>query len=165
MFLLKQNNLIMILACGRLCANVTVYLSVGWAQKLAQSRWPASSVSPFRNPEPCHHARVRGFQELNTVLKNDKRAIFTAASHAQKAVDFLHCLNPEYDGENWRFQKGAVGFSESPLRGGADARSLPVLANRGFPRIHRQVETAFAVVSRHPNSRSREPARHAAPPA
>ena len=26
------------------------------------------------------------------VLKNDKRAIFTAASHAQKAVDFLHAL-------------------------------------------------------------------------
>ena len=25
-----------------------------------------------------------------TVLKNDKRAVFTAASHAQKAVDFLH---------------------------------------------------------------------------
>jgi antirestriction protein ArdC len=27
-----------------------------------------------------------------TVLKNDKRAIFTAASHAQRAVDFLHGL-------------------------------------------------------------------------
>jgi antirestriction protein ArdC len=26
------------------------------------------------------------------VLKNDKRAIFTAASHAQRAVDFVHCL-------------------------------------------------------------------------
>jgi antirestriction protein ArdC len=24
------------------------------------------------------------------VLKNDKRAIFTAASHAQRAADFLH---------------------------------------------------------------------------
>ena len=29
-----------------------------------------------------------------TVLKNDKRAIFTAASHAQKAVDYLHGLQP-----------------------------------------------------------------------
>jgi antirestriction protein ArdC len=28
-----------------------------------------------------------------TVLKNDKRAIFIAAAHAQKAVDFLHGLN------------------------------------------------------------------------
>jgi antirestriction protein ArdC len=28
------------------------------------------------------------------VLKNDKRAIFSAASHAQKAVDFLHGLTP-----------------------------------------------------------------------
>jgi antirestriction protein ArdC len=29
------------------------------------------------------------------VLKEDKRAIFTAASHAQKAADFLHGLQPE----------------------------------------------------------------------
>jgi antirestriction protein ArdC len=29
------------------------------------------------------------------VLKNDKRAIFSAASHAQKAVDYLHGLNPQ----------------------------------------------------------------------
>jgi antirestriction protein ArdC len=31
--------------------------------------------------------------EWLTVLKNDKRAIFSAASHAQKAVDYLHGLN------------------------------------------------------------------------
>jgi antirestriction protein ArdC len=29
-----------------------------------------------------------------TVLKNDKRAIFTAASYAQKAADYLHSLSP-----------------------------------------------------------------------
>jgi antirestriction protein ArdC len=29
------------------------------------------------------------------VLKNDKRAIFTAASHAQKAADYLHSLQPK----------------------------------------------------------------------
>ena len=29
------------------------------------------------------------------VLKNDKRAIFTAASHAQKAADYLHGLQPQ----------------------------------------------------------------------
>jgi antirestriction protein ArdC len=29
------------------------------------------------------------------VLRNDKRAIFTAASHAQRAVDFLHGLQPQ----------------------------------------------------------------------
>jgi antirestriction protein ArdC len=29
------------------------------------------------------------------VLKDDKRAIFTAASHAQKAADYLHGLQPE----------------------------------------------------------------------
>jgi antirestriction protein ArdC len=31
------------------------------------------------------------------VLKDDKRAIFTAASHAQKAADYLCGLRPEYD--------------------------------------------------------------------
>src|ERR1700691_2105510 len=36
-----------------------------------------------------------------TALKNDKRAIFSAAAHAQKAVDFLHGLNAK---------------SESPLK-------------------------------------------------
>jgi antirestriction protein ArdC len=29
------------------------------------------------------------------VLKDDKRAIFTAASHAQKAADYLHGLQPQ----------------------------------------------------------------------
>jgi Zincin-like metallopeptidase len=29
------------------------------------------------------------------VLKNDKRAIFTAAGHAQRAVDYLHSLQPK----------------------------------------------------------------------
>ena len=33
------------------------------------------------------------------VLKNDKRAIFTAASHAQRAVDFLHGAQPEAKAE------------------------------------------------------------------
>jgi antirestriction protein ArdC len=28
------------------------------------------------------------------VLKNDKRAIFSAASHAQRAADFLHSRQP-----------------------------------------------------------------------
>ena len=30
-----------------------------------------------------------------TVLKNDNRAIFQAAAHAQRAVEFLHKLQPE----------------------------------------------------------------------
>jgi antirestriction protein ArdC len=29
------------------------------------------------------------------VLRDDKRAVFTAASHASKAVDFLHGLQPK----------------------------------------------------------------------
>ena len=33
------------------------------------------------------------------VLQNDKRAIFTAASYASKAVDFLRSLQPQSDGK------------------------------------------------------------------
>lgn len=33
------------------------------------------------------------------VLKNDKRAIFSAAAHAQRAADFLHNLQPSFDPE------------------------------------------------------------------
>ena len=29
------------------------------------------------------------------VLKDDKRAVFTAASHASKAADYLHSLQPK----------------------------------------------------------------------
>jgi len=42
-------------------------------------------------PEPREdHAAYIG--SWLKVLKNDKRAIFTAAAHAQRAVDFLHGL-------------------------------------------------------------------------
>ena len=39
-----------------------------------------------------HASYIAGWLE---VLKNDKRAIFTAASNAQKAADFLHSLQPQ----------------------------------------------------------------------
>jgi antirestriction protein ArdC len=29
------------------------------------------------------------------VLKNEKRAIFSAAAHAQRAADYLHSLQPQ----------------------------------------------------------------------
>jgi antirestriction protein ArdC len=32
---------------------------------------------------------------VGCILKDDKRAIFTAASHAQKAADYLHALQPQ----------------------------------------------------------------------
>jgi antirestriction protein ArdC len=44
-------------------------------------------------PEPrADHAAYIG--SWIAVLRNDKRAIFTAASHAQRAVDYLHRLQP-----------------------------------------------------------------------
>lgn len=45
------------------------------------------------------------------VLKGDKRAIFTAASHAQRAADFLH----DGRGRRWRLEgNGAAGRSCRP---------------------------------------------------
>jgi antirestriction protein ArdC len=40
------------------------------------------------------HFRASPWRRLK-VLKDDKRAIFTAASHAQKAADYLHGLQPQ----------------------------------------------------------------------
>jgi antirestriction protein ArdC len=40
---------------------------------------------------PDHAAYIASWLE---VLKNDKRFIFTAAGHAQRAVDYLHGLQP-----------------------------------------------------------------------
>jgi antirestriction protein ArdC len=34
------------------------------------------------------------------VLKNDRRAIFTASAHAQRAIDFLHGFQPKLDAES-----------------------------------------------------------------
>ena len=39
--------------------------------------------------------RLTNATEPLKVLKDDKRAIFTAASHAQKAADYLHGLQPQ----------------------------------------------------------------------
>jgi Zincin-like metallopeptidase len=39
--------------------------------------------------------RAGYIHEWLKVLKGDKRAVFTAASHASKAVDFLHGLQPQ----------------------------------------------------------------------
>lgn len=45
------------------------------------------------------------------VLKDDKRAIFTAASHAQRAADFLHGLQPAPAPESDPEDRPAVGAS------------------------------------------------------
>jgi antirestriction protein ArdC len=45
-------------------------------------------------PEPCpDHASY--LESWLQVLKNDKRAIFTAAAHAERATAFLHGLQPD----------------------------------------------------------------------
>jgi len=50
------------------------------------------------------------------VLKDDKRAIFTAASHAQKAADYLHGLQPPAIRWIVGFRRRGVGKPDRSLR-------------------------------------------------
>jgi antirestriction protein ArdC len=50
----------------------------------------------FRRRAPRQIGKIRRLYRLK-VRKDDKRAIFTAASHAQKAADYLHGLQPNPD--------------------------------------------------------------------
>ena len=49
-------------------------------------------IAPELEPRPDHASYL---QSWLSVLVNDKRAIFQAAAHAQRAVSFLHSLQPE----------------------------------------------------------------------
>ena len=48
-----------------------------------------------RTAHPAAFLHITDTSRLLTVLKGDKRAIFTAASHSQKAADYLHSLQPQ----------------------------------------------------------------------
>ena len=48
-------------------------------------------IAPELDPRPDHASY---FDNWLKVLAGDKRAIFSAAAHAQRAVAFLHCLQP-----------------------------------------------------------------------
>ena len=66
-------------------------------------------------PEPRadHASYIASWLE---VLKNDKRAIFTASAHAQRAADFLHGLQPP----GWRAgPPSAARYSFAPRPAGA----------------------------------------------
>ena len=49
-------------------------------------------IAPKLEPRPDHASYL---QSWLSILANDKRAIFQAAAHAQRAVSFLHSLQPE----------------------------------------------------------------------
>ncbi|TBC69655.1 ArdC family protein [Rhizobium ruizarguesonis] len=53
-------------------------------------------IVPELEPRPDHAGYLDGWLK---VLHHDKRAIFSAAAHAQRAVDYLHSLQPELDEE------------------------------------------------------------------
>ena len=48
-------------------------------------------ISPELEPRPDHASYLQSWLE---VLSNDERAIFQAAAHAQRAVAYLHSLQP-----------------------------------------------------------------------
>jgi len=49
-------------------------------------------IVPELEPRPDHASYV---QSWLTVLQGDRRAVFQAAAHAQRAVAFLHQLQPQ----------------------------------------------------------------------
>ncbi|UWU19609.1 zincin-like metallopeptidase domain-containing protein (plasmid) [Rhizobium sullae] len=53
-------------------------------------------VVPELEPRPDHASYL---QSWLTVIQNDQRAIFAAAAHAQRAVDYLHALQPKAETE------------------------------------------------------------------
>ncbi|TCL62513.1 zincin-like metallopeptidase domain-containing protein [Rhizobium sp. BK251] len=54
-------------------------------------------IVPELQPRPDHASYLASWLE---VLGCDKRAIFTAAAHAQRAVDYLHHLQPDVDADH-----------------------------------------------------------------
>jgi antirestriction protein ArdC len=50
------------------------------------------SIVPELEPRPDHASYL---QSWLTLLADDKRAIFSAAAHAQRAVTYLHSLQPQ----------------------------------------------------------------------
>lgn len=56
----------------------------------------AADLGIALEPRPDHASYIASWLK---VLKNDKRAVFTAAAHAQKAVDYLHGLRGVEDVE------------------------------------------------------------------
>ena len=64
-----------------------------WSPRSAPPSWPATwGITP--EPREDHAAYLDHWLK---VLKEDKRAIFQAAAHAQKAADYLHGLQPKLE--------------------------------------------------------------------
>src|SRR3984885_8193693 len=61
---------------------------------------------------PDHAAYIGSWLE---VLKNDKRFIFTAAAHAQRAADYLHSLQPAKEPEPPEAVLRAMEDADEPL--------------------------------------------------
>ena len=76
------------------------------------------------------------------VLKDDKRAIFTAASHAQKAADYLHGLQPQTRAP--RKPRTCRRPHKASTEGGAALHVAPLFTERGS---WRGAETALCALA------------------
>ena len=61
-----------------------------------ESAFPNADLELTPEVRDDHASYIASWLE---VLKNDNRAIFGAAAHAQRAVDYLHKLQPEQKAE------------------------------------------------------------------
>ncbi len=64
------------------------------------------------NPRPEHAAYIDSWLK---VMRGDKRAIFTAASQAQRSTDYLHSLQPQREKEAPETVLRAMEDGEGPL--------------------------------------------------
>ena len=77
-------------ATQRIAANAR---AKNWSPSLAAaSSAPISASFPNSSRAPDHASYLASWLE---VLSNDKRFIFSAAAHAQRAVTYLHELQPK----------------------------------------------------------------------
>ena len=91
-----------------------------WSPRSARPSCAPTLASP-RKPREDHAAYIGSWLK---VLKNDKRAIFTAASHAQRAADHLH-----------GYQSPAQDANRQPVAVSSDyARTLDDTARRARQR-------------------------------
>jgi antirestriction protein ArdC len=67
------------------------WLPYGYRAELG-SAFLCADLGLTPEPRPDHASYIESWLR---VLKNDKRAIFTAAAHADRAASFLHGLQPE----------------------------------------------------------------------
>ncbi|WP_407690127.1 zincin-like metallopeptidase domain-containing protein [Roseivivax lentus] len=85
------------LQCALRCHDRFNELTFGCLLKLEVEAF--NRCAPLAQTPEAGTDHAAYIQSWLKVLKNDKRAIFAAAAHAQRAADFLHGFQPSSDEE------------------------------------------------------------------